>query len=238
MSDFMNDKDGAEEATDKITIGDQEFGQKELQELVELGRIGKEAEEKFNTPIGKVYPEFTKTTQKVKEQQAQLEASATELAELKAQMASQKSVATGGYTPEQKEQIRKEFADVMGGVPMTEAQFDEKYEARKTRDDNVKAILSDVDNLMADIKANGQPEVDKSELLEYMKVNDFRRASSAYKEMKDAELDTWKMDKISGAKRPGLHTVTTSQPGGKEPPKVPITLDNLQALTREALGQN
>ena len=100
MSDFMNDKEEVQE-TEKITIGDQEFGQEELEELVGLGRIGKEAQEKFNTSIDKVYPEFTKATQRVKE----LEGSETELAELKAQIAQQQEPSE--FTPEAKETARK-----------------------------------------------------------------------------------------------------------------------------------
>ena len=230
MSDFMNDKEEVQE-TEKITIGDQEFDQEELQELVGLGRIGKEAQEKFNTSIDKVYPEFTKATQRVKE----LEGSETELAELKAQIAQQQEPSE--FTPEAKETARKQLAELMGGAPMTEAQFDKKYEARRARDKNVETLLTGVENVMADIKAEGKPEVEKDALLEYMKVNDYRNSATAYKEMKDEELDIWRSTKITDAKRPGLHTVTTSQPGGKQPPKVDITLDNLGKLTREALGQ-
>ena len=59
MSDFMNDKEEVQE-TEKITIGDQEFGQEELEELVGLGRIGKEAQESLIRPSIK----FTRPTQK------------------------------------------------------------------------------------------------------------------------------------------------------------------------------
>ena len=231
MSDFMNDKEEVQE-TEKITIGDQEFGQEELEELVGLGRIGKEAQEKFNTSIDKVYPAYTKATQRVKE----LEGSATELEELKAKIAQQQE-APSAFTPEAKEAAKKQLTELMGGAPMTEAQFDEKYEARRARDKNVETLLTGVENVMADIKAEGKPEVEKDALLEYMKVNDYRNPATAYKEMKDEELDIWRSTKITDAKRPGLHTVTTSQPGGKQPPKVDITLDNLGKLTREALGQ-
>jgi hypothetical protein len=229
---FFDDNKESTEEVQKIKLGDQEFDPKELQELVSLGKLGKEAQDKFNTPIDKVYPEYTKATQKIKE----LEGAASELEQLKTQMAQQQAMSNAGFTPEQAETAKKQLYELMGGKPVTDRELEGWYQQRKTQDENVQNLLSNVDRVLADAKAEGKPEVDKKELLEYMQTNDFRNPATAYKEMKEAELDTWRSNKLTDAKRPGLHTVTNSMAGSKEPEKVKVTLDNLSALTREALG--
>ena len=230
-ADFFNDK---EEEVQKIKLGDQEYDPKELEGLVSLGKIGREVEEKYNTKLEKVYPEYTKATQKIKE----LEPSVTELEQLKAQMAQQQSQSQAGFTPEQAEVAKKQLYELMGGKPVTDKELEGWYQQRKTQDETVQALLSSVDQVIADAKSEGKPLVDKKELLEYMQANDFRNPATAYKEMKAAEIDAWRTEKIEGAKRPGLHTVTSSQAGGKEPGRVSPNLQNLSQLTREALGQS
>jgi len=72
MSFFEDKKDEVEETEEqveeqaeevveeKITLGENEYSQDELKELVNLGKIGKEAEEKYNTSIDKVWPEYSR----------------------------------------------------------------------------------------------------------------------------------------------------------------------------------
>lgn len=229
MTDFFDKEDEVQ----KIKLGDTEYDPKELEEIVNLGKIGREVEEKYNTKLDKVYPEFTKVTQKVKE----LEASASELQQLKEQMAEQQAMSNAGFTPEQAEVAKKQLYELMGGKPVTDKELEGWYQTRKTQDESVQALLSSVDRVLSDAKSEGKPEVDKKELLEFMQANDFRNPATAYKEMKEAELDIWRSNKIGEAKRPGLHTVTSSMAGAKQPENVRPTMDNLAALTREALGQ-
>src|SRR3990167_4098217 len=64
--------DSAGTTSNLISVGDQSYSQEELNKLVGLGRIGLEAEEKFSTSLDKVWPEYTKKSQRVKELEGQL----------------------------------------------------------------------------------------------------------------------------------------------------------------------
>jgi len=167
-----------------------------------------------------------------------LEGAATELQQLKEQMAQQQAMSNAGFTPEQAEVAKKQLYELMGGKPVTDKELEGWYQQRKSQDASVQSLLGDVDRVIADAKAEGKPLVDQRELLEYMQSSGVTRPVDAYRLMKEPELDTWKMNKFSDAKRPGLHTVTNSMAGGKQPENVKPTLDNLSALTREALGQS
>ena len=57
----------AEKEAEKVKLGEEEYTKEELDRFVKLGKIGVEAEEKFDTKIDKVWPEFTKTRQELKE---------------------------------------------------------------------------------------------------------------------------------------------------------------------------
>lgn len=232
MADFFEKPDETQEEPQKIKLGDQEYDPKELEELVGLGKLGKEVEEKYNTKLDKVYPEFTKATQKVKE----LEPKVAELETIKAQMATQQQN-QGGLTQEQITQAREQLYQILGGKPMTDNELKTWYTQQRAEETNVIKLLSDVDNLVADVKANGKPEVDKKELLEWMNENGVGNPVQAYKLMKEEEIDTWKMNKINSGKKQGLFTMSSSTAGGKEPSQVKPSLQNLNDLVSEALGQ-
>jgi hypothetical protein len=229
---FNNDQPETPELPEKIKLGDQEYDPSDLQDLVNLGKLGKEVEEKYNTKLDKVYPEYTKATQKVKE----LESQAQELTDLKEKMAKTEQ-GQGGFTQDQIEVARQQLSQIMGGKLMTETELESWYTSRKQRDDGVTRLVNDVDNLISDVKANGKPETSKEELLNYMNEKGITDPTSAYKLMKENELDEWKMTKLASGKRQGLHVITGSTAGGKQPSPVKTTIQNLNEMVREALGQ-
>ena len=51
----------------KIKVGEREYSESELADLVKMGELGREVEEKYNTKLDRVYPEFTKKSQRVRE---------------------------------------------------------------------------------------------------------------------------------------------------------------------------
>src|SRR3990167_3225048 len=74
---FKDPKEEIEEPeaqeTEKIKLGEDEYSQDELDNLVKLGKIAKESEEKYNRPISKFWPEYSKAQEKIKDLEGQLE---------------------------------------------------------------------------------------------------------------------------------------------------------------------
>lgn len=217
----------------KIKLGEQEFDPSELEDLVSKGKLVNEVETKYNTKIDRVFPEYTKATQELKELRTQ----ADELKQLKEQMARQTDPGSQ-FTPDQIEQARKQLETILGGRVITEKDWETRLNERDQLKEATRIVESDIKDVLADIKKSGKPEATREELLQYMNDTGIVKAESAYKQMKEAELDDWKMKQLQSGKRLGLHTITTSSPGSKEPAPVRPTLQNLQQLTHEALYGN
>jgi len=235
MADFFNDRPNEEQVTteEKIKLGDQEFDPKELEELVGIGKATREIEQKYNTKMDRVYPEFIKTTQELKEARGAQE----KLTALEAQIEAQK-IGAQGLTPDQKAEAQRQLYDIMGGKPLTDKDADAWYEQRRSKEKAVEGLLNDVDKLTSSVEKDGKPVFDKKELLEYMDQTGITSPEAAYKIKYEKELDDWKMSKLNSGKRSGLYTVTQSSAGGKEPAEVRPTMNNINDLISEALGGN
>jgi len=236
MEDFFNDRpsDTQTVTEDKIKLGDQEFSAQELQEMVGVAQQVKEVETKYNTKMDRVFPEYIKTTQELKESRAAKE----ELAQLKEQLNQQQQQSQGGLTPDQIEQARKQLYDIIGGKPLTDKDADAWYKQRRSEEKAVEGLLNDVERLNDNVSKDGKPAFDKKELLEFMDQTGITSPESAYKIKYEKELDDWKMAKLSSGKRSGLYTVTNSTAGGKQPAEVRPTMQNFNDLVSEALGNN
>jgi len=53
-------KNNDHDVTQNYKFGEEEYTKEQLEELVSFGKLAKEAEERYNTKIDRVYPEFTK----------------------------------------------------------------------------------------------------------------------------------------------------------------------------------
>ena len=58
---------------EKIKLGDKEYTQEELSQLVGLGEFAKEVETKQNRKLDKIYPDYVKATQRLSELEKELE---------------------------------------------------------------------------------------------------------------------------------------------------------------------
>jgi len=233
MSLFDEKPEGNASGEEKIKIGDQEFDAKELEELVGIGKQTREIEQKYNTKMDRVYPEYIKTTQQLKEAQGAQE----KLSALEAQIEQQK-LGAQGLTEEQISQAREQIYNIIGGKPLTDKDADAWYQSRRQQEKAVEGLLSDVEKLTGIVEKDGKPAFDKKELLEYMDQTGITSPEAAYKIKYEKELDDWKMDKLSKGKRSGLYTITNSSAGGKQPQDVRPNTQNLSDLVSEALGGN
>jgi hypothetical protein len=230
MADFFEkpDDETPEDVSTKIKIGEQEYDPEEAQRLIELGRIGAEAEEKFNTKIDKVWPEYTKSQNELKSARENLSKYEQELAELR-----KANEAPSTLTPEVKEQARKQLLEIMGGEVVTKADLENYYAERKATDnllDQTKSFEKEIDG------SDGRPPFNTMEVLKYMEETGIRNPMKAYKDKYETELDSWKEKQLTNKKTP---FITNSNPSAdKQPPRVKTTRDNLYAQVEEMLQGN
>ena len=210
-----------------IKVGDQEYSQADVERLVGLGKMAEEVETKYNTKLDRVYPEYTKTTQKVKEQEAKIAEYEAKLKETQT-----KDAATGQeWTPEQKEMAKQRIKELMGGEVLTQAQFDQKYQERRSGE----KLLEECEGYNDEIDGtDGRPKFSTEEILQHMQETGIRNPLKAYKDKYETQLDEWKTKQIGGVKTPGLVTNTQSSTG-KQPSRVRITNDNLTQAIRDEL---
>jgi hypothetical protein len=233
MALFDDKQEETTNEVEKIKIGDQEFDSKELEELVGLGKQTREIEQKYNTKMDRVYPEYIKTTQQLKEAQgAQEKLNALE------QQIEQQKLGAQGLTEDQIVQAREQLYNIMGGKPLTDKDADAWYQSRRQQEKAVETLLGSVDKLSTSVEKDGKPAFDKKELLEYMDQTGISDVDAAYKIKYEKELDDWKMDKLNKGKRSGLYTVTSSPAGSKQPSEVRPTMANIEAMVSEALSGN
>lgn len=236
MTDFFDPKDNNQNMDDnqqvveKIKIGEEEFTPEEAQEYIKLGKLGREMEEKWNTKIDRIYPEFSKSQNELKELR---EAEATRNATPPAPVTNPEDA----LDEETIQRARKEARKI--GI-VTEDAFDE-FLGNKFRDYFVRArfeekLIDRMDGLARDLNGeDGRPRFDQKEVVEFMRNNGVSDPEVAYKIMHEKELDAWKAQQLTAAKREGLYTENTSTAGGKQPAAVKPTADNLSQLVAEAL---
>lgn len=211
-------KEGEEQQSETIKIGDDEYTLEEAQKLMKYGKMGVEAEEKYDTDLSKVWPEYTKSRQELKA----LKEKAENL-EGKDQQQPQGEV-------DQKQQMdtARKLLKEMGF--MTEQDYDVK---RRTEQ-----IRSELDTLTKEIDgSDGRPKFRSQTVLEHMAETGIKSPRVAYKDMYESELDAWKAKQIQEGKMPGLDVQTESEGAAeKEPPKKKVTSSNLKDVVADFLG--
>ena len=222
--DTEEQKPVVEQSPEKIKLGEEEFSQEELSQLVGLGKSYKEIESKYNTKLDRVWPEFGKSQNRVKELEAELEnmkkasQMPKDLDENAVREAKEAARKIGLVTDEQ-------FTEFMG---KNFRQFYQQERAAERLLDDCKDFEGEFDG------KDGRPAFKTEEILEYMRDTGIKNPELAYKTKFESQLDSWKESQLAKAKRPGLTTVTETQ-GFKEPKQVKITTNNLQDLIREQL---
>lgn len=205
-----------EEATaepEKIKVGDREFTQEELNRRIGLSDIALEAEEKYDRPISKFYPEFTKARQEADQLKAELEA-------IKNQA---KPVVPGQeLSPEElKEQALKQAAE-LGIVTVKDI---DKYVTQQIQ---TFRLLDNIDNIISDAKEVGKPQISQKELVDYMVETGIKNPQDAYDFKFKNELKQWEQKQLESIKKPNMVTDQSSTAGGKQWEGVPTTKDNLK----------
>lgn len=233
MTDFFEDKptepqEPQEEVVEKITIGEEEFDPEDLKEIVNKGKFAREVEEKYNTKIDKVWPEYTKATQELKalrEEKQEWEASKQKEVEAKPQEE---------LTEAEMIQRAKTEAKRLGIVTVDD--MDSYITNKLNTIKEAENILDQCKELEKDFKGDdGRPKFDTVEILEHMKETGIRSPAKAYKDKYEEQLDKWKEQQYAQARKKGIYTEDGSG-GNREPTSVKLTKDNLEEALRDVLS--
>src|SRR3972149_3720920 len=155
---FFEDGTEAPQEPSKIKVGEKEYSQDELSSIVGLGETAREIEEKQNTKLDRVFPEFTKSRQELKDLKGELE-------ELRSTQERFKQAVTGEQEAPDPEALKAQAitqAKALGLLTADEARTIAREERQAER------ILEEIETLNADAAETGKPKVDGRELLEYM----------------------------------------------------------------------
>jgi hypothetical protein len=214
-----------------IKVGDSEYSQDELTRLVGLGKLGAEMEEKWNTRIDRVYPDFTKNSIKLKELEEENQTLKTK-------------VPTEPLTPdaEQSKEALRILKEEFGVV--TKGDLEDYYKQRRDeertqmeQEEYSKQLHDKVVTLQKEVDGtDGRPVFKAIDVLEHMQETGIKDPMKAYKDKYEQELDAWKAEKlVKGEPKDPIITVTKPTAGGKQPNSVRPTTANLQQLLDEAL---
>lgn len=240
MADYLGEDETQEESQEQesIKLGDAEYTQEELNELVGLGQTARELEEKWNTKIDSVYPEFTKKSQRLKELESELEEK-KELEEKLAQYQNQSKQT--GELDERAIQEARQAAKKIGlltkddlaelGI-VTRDDYKKLYKEMRSGEQ----LLEEMGQLEREYTGeDGRPKFDTEAVLEYMQETGINDPQVAYKVKYEDELTKWREQKYEEAKKPGVDTLGGSTAGSKKPSKVRPNKDNLGDLVSQAI---
>ncbi len=214
---------------EKIKVGEEEFTQGQLSQMVGLAKSVQDAETKYNTKFDKVWPEYGRSQTEVKELRQKVETYESELTKAK------QPVLDPANESQMKEAV--DAARKLGIVTKDdfESLLDQSFRKFYVREESAKDLLRESKDLEGEIDGkDGRPAYKTEEILGYMAETGIRNPEIAYKSKYEAEIDAWKEAKLAGAKKPGLYTQKSGQIS-KQPAEVRATKDNLEALISEQL---
>jgi hypothetical protein len=215
---------------EKVKIGDVEYDPKEVEELVGKGRFAKEIEEKYNTDLSKVWPEYTKSRQQLKEAQGKLSEYEQRQQQQEQQQIAQKS--QQGQQLSQEELIN--LAEQQGFVTKSSINnYIQNYLQAKDLVDTGKSFEKDGNPY----KASDLPKFNLQDTLDYMQQTGVKNPEDAYDLMYKKEIAEWREKEISKARgKGGLRTEASSSPGNKMPQPSKIDRNNLNSFVSSALS--
>lgn len=226
--DFFQDGTGVEPVVEKIKLGDEEYSQDELQKLVGLGKIGLEAEEKYKTPIGKVWPKYQQVINENKELR---DAEVKRQSDEESRKTQQEIAANPNrqLTPDEMKKEALRQAEELGIGPDS---------IRNTVMQVIQGqqLLQDINGVISSMKADGLPDTNVDDVIQHMQETGIRNPEKAYKDMFEKEWIADQTRKLQSIKSPGLSTITSSTAGSKQPKDLKITNENFDKLFAAAMN--
>ena len=208
-----------EQVIEKVKVGEEEYTQEELSKLVGLGKIGQEAESKYNVTLDKVWQNHQSTINDKKALEEELKT----YKDKEIQAAKSKEE----VSQEEAEKMALEQAEKLG--LMTKKSVDQ-YIAQVF---SARDLINQTQSAISKHVSEGKPDITTDDLLAYMDEQGIKNPDAAYKLKFEPEIEKIKEAKLSTIKQNGVVTNQTSTAGAKVPEPVKITRDNLNALLAE-----
>ncbi len=226
-----SDEEETKEETieEKVKVGEVEYSQEELSKLVGLGKTAVELEEKWNTKIDRLYPEFTKKTQELAGLPEKVRAEV--LAEIEQKKTEEKAKTCEELSEEEQLKLATQKLEDLGFVNK-EGLKTEVLGILSARD-----LLEETQGVIEEMAEGGNPKTNIDDLLAYMEETGIKNPKLAYKAKFEKELDEITQKKIQGLKGEGEVTETGSTAGAKVPPPVKITKENVTSLISEVMNR-
>lgn len=231
MPDFFEKEetptDEVVETPETIKVGDKEYSPEDLQGLVQLGEIGREAEEKYNTKLDRVWQDYGKTKNELKTLQDEYEGF--------------KSTAQQPINTNDEDSVRqaKEAAKKLGLV--TNDDFDnylnKSFRAKFQEEMAARDLIQAATGLEKKYDgSDGRPKFEKADILDYMQDTGINDPEKAYKLRYESQLDKWKETQLEKSRKTGFYTEEGTGATTKQPKEVRVTGDNISRLMAEALN--
>jgi len=218
-------EDQADDAPSTVKVGDKEYDPDELQELVGLGELGRELEDKYNTDFDSLRGAYTKTTQ--------------ELAELRKTQQEQEQQQIQ-QRARQGEQLSQEEQDRLAEAELNRLGYTKQEDIAKYVNETVEAreLIMDTEDFIEEQKYEGKPEATVEEVFREMQRSN-SNMEEAYRNLFPSQIKAWEDAKLQEVQPEGLTTDSTSTAGSKQP--VSKTFrgmgdDDLAALIDQKLG--
>lgn len=209
-------------APETFRVGDKDYTQAELNDLVARGNFAKEVEEKFNTKLDRVVPDYTRSTQETAELRRKIEA--MEKADLDAK-------AQAG-TLSREELIAQAKREAAGIGLMTDENTPSMIRTQIERYDLEKVVDSEVEDLAAK-GINADPQV----IIRYMDAANIAKPADAVNQLYGAQVKIWQDAELAKTKPESVYTQANGNAGGfKLPPDVKVNEDNLMELFKQSIG--
>lgn len=226
-------------APEQIIINGQEYTPEDATQLVELGNKYKEMESKLNTSLDKVYPEYTRATQQLKEKEKLLAERDAELERFKQLQEQTKREQTPDEVKKARQAARElgladeDYLKEKGY--MTKEEAEKLYDQKQLTFQQGQQLLTKLNDLEKQIDgSDGRVPFNKEAVIAYQSIFKIDDPMEAYEKINERANAKWKQAELDREERPGL---TTLRPGGKKnPPVTKITDDNLGSALSEWLN--
>lgn len=233
MADFYN-RDQEDDQPQKIKVGEVEYTSDELSGLVADGLFKRDIETKQNTKLDKLNSAFTKLTEEKK-------AWETEKADFETKL----KQATEPKTEENKELTPEVIAAAKAEAKKiglytaedVEEYFNKKFPEAYSQQRAYDKLIDTSEGYAKDINgSDGRPAFVVEDVFAHMRETGIRDPYKAYKDLHEEALDTWKTNQLTRKGEPFV-TEKSSTAGGKTPPVVRPTRENLDSLLQEAIRE-
>lgn len=199
-----------------FNIDGQEYSSDELEQLVKLGRLAREVEEKQNTKLENLMPSFTRTTQELKELREELE----DLRESsrREQPQTQTAQPQAQLTPEQKQQVISQLRE-LGVLTREEADNLIEEKARNIASNMFagRDMLTSTERAIKQAQKSWGIETSTKDLLEYMNETGIQDPNIAIKLKYESDIDRVKEQKFKESRGPVLGSGSGSNTAARDP---------------------